>query len=68
MRRRIGAAPRSLLGGASRGETGGARHEWAADEELRLISLSADLAELLGIDIAEVGRPAADAHPPARGR
>ena len=35
------------------GETGTVRHEWAADEELRLISLSGDLAEQLGIDLAE---------------
>ena len=38
------------------------RNEWAADEELRLISLSADLAELLGVDLGEVAGPAADAH------
>jgi len=45
------AGPRlaSILGGAE-AETGGARNEWAADEELRIISLSPDLAELLGVD------------------
>src|SRR3954464_14638637 len=34
----------ALFAGAGEAETGTARHEWAADEELRLISLSADLA------------------------
>jgi signal transduction histidine kinase len=37
----------------SEGETGTVRHEWAADEELRLISVSGDLAEQLGINVAE---------------
>lgn len=36
----------------------GAGNEWAADEELRLISISADLAELLGVDPDRVaGQP-----------
>ena len=43
----------SLFAGTSEGETGTARHEWAADEELRLISVSGDLAEQLGFDVAE---------------
>ena len=43
----------TLLGGGSDAETGGARNEWAADEELRIISLSPDLAELLGVDADE---------------
>src|SRR5205823_8117231 len=30
------------------------RNEWAADEELRIISLSSDLAELLGVDADQV--------------
>jgi signal transduction histidine kinase len=39
-------------------DTGGARNEWAADEELRVISLSSDLAELLGVDPDSVaGQP-----------
>src|SRR4029077_16703066 len=39
-------------------ETGGARNEWAADEELRLISLSPGLAELLGVKPDEAaGQP-----------
>jgi len=50
------AGPRlaAILGGGSESETGGARNEWAADEELRIISLSPDLAELLGVDPADV--------------
>jgi signal transduction histidine kinase len=54
------AGPRlgSLLGGASESESAEPRHEWAADEELRTISLSADLADILGVDVAEVsGQP-----------
>lgn len=39
--------------GAGDALEGSPRHEWAADEELRLISLSGDLAELLGIDVSE---------------
>jgi signal transduction histidine kinase len=49
------AGPRlsNLLGGAAEGEDATVQHEWTADEELRTISLSADLAELLGVDLAE---------------
>jgi signal transduction histidine kinase len=49
------AGPRlaSLLGGSSEAEAAEARYEWAADEELRLISLSPQLAEHLGVDVAE---------------
>jgi len=57
---RAPAGPRlaAILGGGSEAETGGARNEWAADEELRVISLSPDLAELLGVDAAEIaGQP-----------
>lgn len=57
---RAPAGPRlaAILGGSSDSETGGARNEWAADEELRIISLSSDLAELLGVDADEVaGQP-----------
>src|SRR3982751_3409876 len=43
----------SLFTNANEGQAGTARHEWAADEELRVISISGDLAELLGIDLAE---------------
>jgi signal transduction histidine kinase len=47
----------ALLGGESRSEAA-APLEWAADEELRLISLSPDFAELLGVDVAEAaGQP-----------
>ncbi|HVM22245.1 MAG TPA: HAMP domain-containing sensor histidine kinase [Sphingomicrobium sp.] len=46
-----------LLGGNGAGEqSGGARFEWATDEELRLIEISSDLAELAGIDPAEAAR------------
>ncbi len=44
----------AILGGGSDAETGGARNEWAADEELRIISLSPDLADLLGVEAGEV--------------
>jgi len=57
---RPAAGPRlgNLLGAATVGETSTAQYEWAADEELRIISLSADLAELLGVDVADVaGEP-----------
>ena len=49
---RAPAGPRlaAILGGGTDAETGGARNEWAADEELRIISLSPDLSELLGVD------------------
>jgi signal transduction histidine kinase len=49
---RAPAGPRlaAILGGGAEAETGGARNEWAADEELRIISLSSDLAEMLGVD------------------
>ena len=49
---RAPASPRlaAMLGGGAEAETGGARNEWAADEELRIISLSTDLAQLLGVD------------------
>jgi signal transduction histidine kinase len=57
---RAAAGPRlaAILGGGAEAETGGARNEWAADEELRIISLSSDLAELLGVDADSVaGQP-----------
>lgn len=44
----------AILGGGTEADTGGARNEWAADEELRIISLSPDLAELLGVDPDDV--------------
>ena len=49
---RAPAGPRlaALLGGGSEADTGATRNEWAADEELRIISLSTDLARLLGVD------------------
>jgi signal transduction histidine kinase len=57
---RAPAAPRlaSLLGGASEAESSQPRQEWAADEELRVISLSRDLAEYLGVAASDVaGQP-----------
>ena len=54
------AGPRlaAILGGNAETETGGVRNEWAADEELRIISLSPDLAELLGVAPDDVaGQP-----------
>jgi signal transduction histidine kinase len=49
---RAPAGPRlaAILGGGAEAETGGARNEWAADEELRIISLSPDLADMLAVD------------------
>jgi signal transduction histidine kinase len=49
------AGPRlaSILGGGGEAAGATARNEWAADEELRIISLSADLAELLGVEVTE---------------
>jgi signal transduction histidine kinase len=53
-----GARLAAILGGGTEAETPGTRNEWAADEELRIISLSADLAELLGVDADDVaGQP-----------
>ena len=57
---RAPAGPRlaAILGGSTDAETGGARNEWATDEELRIISLSSDLADLLGVDTGDVaGQP-----------
>lgn len=53
-------APRlaSLLGGPSEADSADSHNEWVADEELRLISLSPELAEHLAVDVAEVsGQP-----------
>lgn len=57
---RAPAAPRltAILGGAGEADPGSVRLEWATDEELRLISLSADLAQALGVEPAEAsGQP-----------
>jgi signal transduction histidine kinase len=54
------AAPRltTLLGGTAEAASPESRNEWAADEELRLISLSPELAEHLEVDVAEAaGQP-----------
>ncbi|HSQ98466.1 MAG TPA: HAMP domain-containing sensor histidine kinase [Sphingomicrobium sp.] len=54
---RPAAAPRlaSILGGGSEAATASAQNEWATDEELRIISLSSELAELLSVDVGEAG-------------
>ena len=51
---RAPTAPRlaALLGGPAEAAPE-SHNEWAADEELRLISLSPELAEHLGVDVAE---------------
>jgi signal transduction histidine kinase len=57
---RAPAGPRlaALLGGTTESDSPAPQSEWAADEELRVISLSPELAEHLGVDLAEVaGRP-----------
>ena len=57
---RAPAGPRlaSLLGGGGEAEAAQSGREWAADEELRLIMMSGDLSEHLGIDLAEAaGQP-----------
>ena len=53
--KRAPAPPRlaSLLGGATQAESSQPRHEWSADEELRVIALSEELAEYLGVEMAE---------------
>jgi signal transduction histidine kinase len=54
---RTAARPRltALLGGASEADSSPTHNEWAADEELRVISLSPELAEHLGVDLPEIG-------------
>ena len=42
-----------LLGGGTEGEASQPHYEWSTDEELRVISLSSELAEHLGVDAAE---------------
>jgi signal transduction histidine kinase len=43
----------SLLGGPGESDSAQPSNEWAADEELRVISLSSELAELLGVEVDE---------------
>jgi len=57
---RLPAGPRlaALLGGTTESDSSAGHSEWAADEELRVISLSPELAEHLGVDLAEIaGQP-----------
>ena len=51
---RPASGPRlSAILGVGSDAVSAASHEWATDEELRIISLSAELAELLGVDTAD---------------
>ena len=52
---RPAAGPRltSILGGGSEAAAASTQYEWTTDEELRIISLSSGLAELLGVEIAD---------------
>src|SRR5437764_132723 len=53
-----GARLAALLGGTTEADSPAPHSEWAADEELRIISLSPELAEHLGVDLAEIaGQP-----------
>src|SRR4051812_41074313 len=57
---RAPAGPRlaALLGGTTESDSPAPHSEWAADEELRVISLSPELAEHLAVDLAEIaGQP-----------
>jgi signal transduction histidine kinase len=57
---RAAAGPQlaSVIGRGSEVSAATAQNEWATDEELRVISLSSDLADLLGVDLAAaVGAP-----------
>ena len=57
---RAAASPRlsSILGGGSESQGAGSRAEWSTDEEMRIISLSPALADLLGIEAgAAAGAP-----------
>lgn len=54
------AGPRlaGLLGGVAEGEASQPQLEWSTDEELRVIALSAELAEYLSVDLGEAaGQP-----------
>ena len=57
-----GARLASLLGGTSEADSGASKNEWAADEELRIISLSTELAEHLGVTESDVERALAREH------
>ena len=48
----------TLFGAGSESEAAAARKEWSIDEELRVISLSAEFAELLGVEVGDAaGEP-----------
>ncbi len=52
---RPAAGPRlaTILGGGSEAANAGAQNEWATDEELRIIALSSEFAELLGVEVTD---------------
>lgn len=52
---RPAAGPRlaTILGGGNEAANAPAQNEWATDEELRIISMSTEFAELLGTDVAD---------------
>lgn len=52
---RPAAGPRltAILGGGGETAACSAQNEWTTDEELRIISLSPDLADLFGVDLGE---------------
>lgn len=57
---RPGAGPQlaTLLGASSDSEAATVRNEWSIDEELRVIALSSEFAELLGVDVGSAsGEP-----------
>ena len=52
---RSAAGPRlaTILGGGSEAADASAQNEWATDEELRIISLSSEFAQLLGVEVGD---------------
>ena len=52
---RPAAGPRlaTILGGGSEAASANVQNEWATDEELRIISISSDLAGLLGVEVGD---------------
>jgi two-component sensor histidine kinase len=49
----VGPRLASILGGGSEAGAATSQNEWSTDEELRIISLSADFAKLLDVDVAD---------------
>lgn len=46
----------SVLGRATDEATASARNEWATDDELRIVALSSELADMLGVSVADTIR------------